>query len=39
MSTAEQYALSVCCGLILILTVATLDWLRLLFKALINKLR
>lgn len=38
-STFEQYAFATCCGLILILTIVTCDWLRTLFKALINKIR
>lgn len=39
MSTYEQYCITCSVGLIFILTVTTLDWLRLLFKALINKIR
>lgn len=38
-STLDQYTYACCCGLILILTVVTCDWLRTLFKALINKIR
>ena len=39
MSTYEQYCITCCVGLIFILTVVTCDWLRLLFKSLINKIR
>lgn len=38
-STFEQYCWACCVGLILILTIVTCDWLRTLFKALVNKLR
>lgn len=38
-STIDQYACACCCGIILILTVVTCDWLRTLFKALVNKIR
>lgn len=39
MTTYEQYCITCCVGLIFILTVVTCDWLRLLFKSLINKIR
>lgn len=39
MTTYEQYCITCCVGLIFILTVVTCDWLRQLFKALINKIR
>ena len=39
MSTYDQYCIAVCCALILILTLVTAEWLRQLFKSLINKIR
>lgn len=38
-TTLDQYVYACCCGLILILTIITADWLRTLFKALVNKIR
>lgn len=39
MTTADQYMLSTCMALIVILTIVTLDWLRALFRSLINRIR
>lgn len=39
MTTYEQYCITTCVGLIFILTIVTCDWLRALFKSLINKIR
>jgi len=38
-STYDQYIWACCIGLILILTVVTCDWLKQLFKSLVNKIR
>lgn len=38
-TTYDQYITACSVGLILILTIVTCDWLRTLFKALINKIR
>lgn len=38
-TTYEQYCVACGVGLILILTIVTCDWLRQLFKALVNKIR
>lgn len=38
-STFDQYVFACSCALVLILTIITADWLRTLFKALVNKIR